>query len=188
MKILHQNTIRNMVCLLLFLAGSGCGSAIKLSNYSQEPGAKLSDYKTFDFYEVKTEGDVPSTYQLRAKQIQTSMTKYMEDLGLKRTATNPDMLINLGLHITEKVQTREKDIRTDRGVQYVGQRNYSWQAGEVVVGYYHEGALTIDMVDRAKQKMMWQFVLEGIMSEKSEPSESNIKKGAELMSDKLKAR
>lgn len=186
MKTLHQNTIRVLACLLMLPVFIGCGSGIKLTNYKQEPGAKLSDYKTFDFYEVKTEGDVPSNYQLRAKQIQTSMTKYMEDLGLKRTSGNPDMLINLGLHITEKTQTREKDIRTDRNVQYVGQRNYSWNAGEVVVGYYHEGALTIDMVDRAKQKMMWQFVLEGIMSEKSEPSESNIKKGAELMSEKLK--
>jgi hypothetical protein len=188
MKILHQNTIRNMVCLLLFLASAGCGSAIKLTNYSQEPGAKLENYKTFDFYEVKTEGDVPAEYQLRAKQIQKSLEQTLTDLGLKRSATNPDLLVNLGLHIKEKVQTREKDIRTDRGVQYVGQRNYSWQAGEVVVGYYHEGALTIDMVDRVKQKMIWQFVLEGIMSEKSEPSESNLKKGAELMTEKLKAK
>jgi hypothetical protein len=180
-----NTTITRLWILASLLVLSSCGSTVKMTRYVQEPEAKISDYKTYNFHDVQAQGTIPPEYKHRIDLIQQEFGKYMESLGLTRNTENPDLLINIGLVVEEKIQTRETDFRTDRPL-YTGQRNYSWKSEEVEVGRYHEGTVTMDWVDRAKGKRMWEFVLTSIMAKKDETSLKNIQKGKELISAKIK--
>jgi hypothetical protein len=185
MKTKNTTFIQLWIVVSLFSLCS-CGSTVKMTRYLQEPGVKIADYKTYNFHDVKAQGTIPAEYKHRIDLIQQEFAKYMESLGLTRNTENPDLLINIGLVVEEKIQTRETDFRTDRPL-YTGQRNYSWQSETVEVGRYHEGTVTMDWVDRAKDKRMWEFVLTSIMVKKDEASLKNIQKAKELISEKLRA-
>jgi hypothetical protein len=190
-SISHAMKTKNATFIQLSIVVSllnlcSCGSTVKMTRYLQEPGAKIADYKTYNFHDVQAQGTIPAEYKHRIDLIQQEFAKYMESLGLTRNTQNPDLLINIGLVVEEKIQTRETDFRTDRPL-YTGQRNYSWQSETVEVARYHEGTVTMDWVDRAKDKRMWEFVLTSIMVKKDEASLKNIQKGKELISEKLRA-
>ena len=46
----------------------------------------------------------------------------MEEAGIK-LSDNPQLLINFGISVQEKVQTRETNIH----MHFMGQRNYHWK-------------------------------------------------------------
>ncbi len=169
--------------MFIVLTAVSC-SPVRMTSFHQEPDAKLSQYKTFDFYEVSTEGDVPAEYQQRVSLIQEEVDRFLTSRGLTKSKNNPDLLVNIGLFVEEKVQTRDTDIRTD-GPRYTGQRNYSWKSETIEVGRYHEGTLTMDWVDRAKEKLIWNFVFNGVMTKNDEASKKNIQKGGQLIAEKI---
>ena len=71
----------------------------------------------------------------------------------------------MGVVVEKKTHTRETDFRTDRP-RYMGQRNYSWQSKEVVVGYYREGTLDLYLVDAKAGKMIWWATVMDVLPEK----------------------
>ena len=180
-KLLHIRPF--LFTLTLLLLAASC-STVKLEKWSKAPNANLANYKTFNLYDVSTPTDIPLEYMPRVEIVRTEMIKYMESLGLKRVTENPDLLVNIGIVIEEKIQTRETDLRTD-APRYMGQRNYSWQSEEVEVGRYNQGTVTLDWVDRVEAKMVYHFVLSSIMAKKSETTPTNIEAGKKLISQKL---
>lgn len=181
MKKILLNKLNVLVLTLLFLATS-C-STVKLEKWSKDPTAKLSNYKTFNLYDVTTPNDIPMEYMPRIEILRTEIVKYMESLGMKRVTENPDLLVNIGVVVEEKIQTRQTDIRD--APAYMGTRNYHWQSQEVEVGRYNQGTVTLDWVDRVESKMVYQFVLTSIMAKKSETTPKNVQAGTKLISKKL---
>jgi len=94
--------------------------------------------------------------------------------GYEKVSENPDLIINLGVSITEKEQTRETDIR--EAPRYIGQRNYHWEVEEIVIGHYKEGTVTFDLVDANKNEMIWQAVAAGALEKKREKNQKKITK------------
>jgi hypothetical protein len=91
---------------------------------------------------------------------------------------NPDFLVNLSMNVKQDVQTREKNLMTDAPA-YVGQKNYTWKADDVVVGYYKTGTMEVDIVDARDKTLVWQSISEGVLADK----ESDIEK---RMQDRFK--
>jgi hypothetical protein len=69
------------------------------------------------------------------------------------------------------VQTREKNLITDPP-NYVGQRNYTWQADEMVVGYYKTGLMDIHIIDAKENRLIWESESDGVLADK----ESDVEK------------
>ena len=105
-------------------------SSINIKGVEKDPGFALSSYKTFSFYEVHKGGDaIGPQYQENLKLLQEEITKQLGLRGLTLSGESPDMLVNIGIVVNEKVQTRETNFANpaDR-TAYMGQRNYSWQS------------------------------------------------------------
>jgi len=173
----------NRIASLIILLFVGC-SSVRIVSTNPTEGFSLSNYKTFDFYKVTTEEEPSPTFTQRTEWIKSEISKQLTNKGLIQTADNPDLLINLGIVVEEKVQTRETTIRD--APMYMGQRNYSWQSQEVPVGTYEEGTVTVDLVDRKKDERVWEGVASSVIVKKDEASRKNIADGAEKLFAKVK--
>ncbi|UYQ92507.1 DUF4136 domain-containing protein [Chitinophaga horti] len=170
-----------MPALLLLLAAC---STTRVVDREPADGFSLSSYKTFNFYEVSASGDstVPdAAYRQGVTMLQREIARQLTLHGLHQAA-NPDLEVNIGLVLQEKVQTRQTDIR--EAPRYVGQRRYSWKSEEIEVGRYKEGTATIHLVDRAQNKMVWRGVVEDVVSPKASRREAQVTAAvAELFKD-----
>ena len=175
---MRKTYIKCVLAGLLLVAS--CSPVIEVAT---EPAAgfQLSDYRTFAFYEVDASGDgLGPEYQPQLDDLQQEITKQLESRGLARAASDPDLLINLGVVVNEEVQTRETNLRSDPP-NYIGQRRYTWRSKEVEVGRYKEGTVSVHLVDSDRNELMWQGTAEAILRSKPAKLQEQIAEAMEKL-------
>jgi hypothetical protein len=166
------------------LGAVGC-SGPKLVKSAAAEGVDLSSYKTFDFYKVEASGDtLPGRFSEALVKLEDAIVLEMQKYGYLMTKTDPDLLINIGVVVDEKVQTRQTDFRTD-APRYIGQRRYSWKSEEVEVGRYRQGTVSIDLVDRQQNKMVWNAAVSDVIPSKPSKLDESIREGSEKLFEKF---
>jgi hypothetical protein len=153
-------------------------------SYDKAKDVDFSKYKTFQIYSL----DVKSIPEFEPKKsglnlMLLEIVKHMESRGFTKVQENPDLIINLGVSIVSKKQTRETNI--GEAPLYMGQRNYKWESKEVVIGTYTEGTVTLDLVDTQNEKMIWQVVGASVLSEKREKNRKRVIKAVKKMYKKF---
>jgi hypothetical protein len=142
--------------------------------------ADLSKYKTYGFFDIDTSGLINKDNFVKNLQLlKQAVSTEMKSRGYEESA-NPELKINMGVVIVEKTQTRETDFRTDRP-RYMGQRNYSWQSEEVVVGVYREGTLDFHLVDASNNQMVWWATVTDVLPEKQKNISKTVEKSVKKM-------
>jgi hypothetical protein len=142
-------------------------SSTKVLQSETAPGADLTKYKTYAFYQTTATGDtIPARFNEGIALVKEAISAQLTSRGFVQTSTNPDLLVNLGVAVKETAQTRQTDWRTDGRVQYIGQRNYSWKSEEIITGYYKEGTLDVNLVEAASKKMVWKGTVQDVLPEK----------------------
>jgi len=112
--------------LLLLFACSG----ISIIGVDKADNFKINNYKTFDFYKIDASGDALSSHaKENLEVIKAAITKELQAKGVSQSSTDPDLLVNIGVVVLEKVQTRET--RVGEYPTYMGTRNYSWERQEL---------------------------------------------------------
>lgn len=146
-------------------------------------GIQEQDYQTYNFYDLKVQTpDSAPANPNRIQILKEAIARELEAVGLQR-ADDPDLWVNIGVVVEEKVQNRETDIR--EAPMYIGQRRYQWEVEEVPVGKYREGTVTIDLVDAASDEMVGQAVASDVLVEDDEKLKKRIDQVAEKVFDKL---
>ena len=171
-----------LLCALLMAC-----SSIRIENVNQAENFALSKYKTFDFFEVDASGDgIGSDYSANLELLKKAITKQFAAKGLT-PADTPDVLVNIGIVVSQDVQTRETSFANpgDR-TAYMGQRNYSWQSQEVVIGTFKQGSVTVDLVDRSTGKLVWQGTAESVVPSNEKKVPTLIEEGMRMLFAKLK--
>ncbi|MEJ8802111.1 DUF4136 domain-containing protein [Pontibacter sp. H249] len=161
MKVKHIILLSIFLCLLV----AAC-SPIKLLDSEADDGFRLSNYKTFDFYDVEASGDALQPYGAQLDFLQEQITQQLEQRGLRRSSESPDLKVNLGIVVAEEIQTRETNILTDPPF-YVGQRRYTWKSRDVEVGRYQQGTLSLHLVDNKRNELVWQGAAQGVVPEEN---------------------
>jgi hypothetical protein len=153
------------LCLALLL--TGCQSSYRLLKSDQENGFRLSDYATYGFYDIDTQGDVSSpAFEKNIATIKEAVSANMVKRGLNE-AQEPSLKVNIAILVKEEVQTRQTNFLTDGYPRYMGQRRYSWKSEEVPVGKYKEGTMLLELVDASNDKLVWKGGAKGVLSKKS---------------------
>ncbi|QDH80489.1 DUF4136 domain-containing protein [Echinicola soli] len=179
-----RTKIYAFAALLSVLAVSYACTAGKVIDTNQAENFKLENYKSFDFYKTDLEIDKMPEYTQRVDWIKEAIKENLESRGVNQETENPEMLVNIGVFIEEKVQTRETDLISDPPM-YIGQRNYHWEVQEIPVGTYNEGTFTLDFVDRATNEMVWQGVGKSIITKKDEAAKKDIKNATQKLFTKI---
>lgn len=145
-------------------------------SYDKSEEVDFDKYSSYKFYKL----DVASVEILQNNKEGIENIKMAIALELNRRGLNEDqsndsnLLINIGLTITDEVQTRKTDIR-DAPI-YMGTRNYHWESEEIVIDEYQAGTIVIDLIDAEKNEMVWQGVVKGVISKKDEKNKKTVNK------------
>ncbi|MDH3708912.1 MAG: DUF4136 domain-containing protein [Cyclobacteriaceae bacterium] len=176
--------MRKLLLLILLVAFKlSCWSQVLVS-YDKSKDLDMSQYKTFKIVklDIKTMPDFEPK-QEGISQFMQQVTNKMRELGYEPVEDNADLLINFGVTIQEQAQTRETSIRD--APRYIGQRNYHWESEEIVIGYYKEGTVTMDLVDSQKDEMIWQAVVRGVVQDKEKGRAKRIARSVEKLFKKF---
>ena len=179
-----MRSITFRMCCLLAAVFLAC-SPVRVRRTEPADGFALSNYRTFDFYAVETEGDALSPdYGRGVALLQDAVARQLQARGLTRKSADPDLRVNLGIVVNQKVQTRQTNLQTDPP-NYIGQRRYTWKSREVEVDRYRQGTVSVHLVDPRKNELVWQGVAEGVVPEKDARLEKTIARGAEALFSRI---
>jgi len=158
-----------MILLLLFTM---CTPVRVISTEQVVPA--FENCQTFNFYRIQTTEESPYVDDLKE-----AIVRELEAKGYRQDES-PDLFINIGTNVEDKVQTRQTDYRD---IRYMGQRNYNWESEEVIVNEYREGTVVMDVVDAKRNKLVWQGVAAGTITGKASAMRKRIDKGVRMLLD-----
>lgn len=177
MKLIHQLC---WLSLSLGLIVTACSPVRVTTNRLEN---EVGNYRTFNFYDVNVQNpdSIPSQ-PARIEMLKDAVARELTNLGLEQAA-NPDLWVNIGVVVEDKVQTRQTDIR--EAPVYIGQRNYHWESEEVVVNEYRQGTVTIDLISAATNQMVGQSVASSVLVADDEKLQKRINEGVAQVFDEL---
>lgn len=166
----------------LFLASCGSGPVVVDDDLYSD--FDLEDYQSFDFIGVDAKDTGKPEFEQNIAYLKEAVAKKMAEKGLNQTSSNPDLLVNLGITVEDKVQTRETNLATDP-IMYTGQRNYTWSVQEVPVGTYQEGSLTMHLVDSDQKHAVWVGTIARALPNKGKNTPATIDMAVDLLFKKI---
>ena len=144
-----------------------------------QPGVDFTAYKTYNFLDVtaRSEAMLPGPGGV-TQQLKDAVAAQLQRRGY-RQAAQPELWVNIGAVVQDRVQTRQTDIRD--APRYIGQRNYHWQSQEVVVNQYEEGTATVELVDAARNERVWSGAVASTITRNSDKLEKRIRQAMEKL-------
>ncbi len=147
---------RSLFALLVLVLIAACATSPRVST-DMDPRADLSRYRSYGFHEpVAMEQSGYTTYL--TEQIRTSIRRQMDARGYTFDPVNPDIRVNFQGIVRERTDVYSFP-RSDFGYfynyrahRYVG---YPLWYDQTQVQTYAEGTLTIDLVDAARNHLVW---------------------------------
>lgn len=150
---------RRFAALLLgaaALLAAGCASRPVIRAHAA-PGADVAAYRTYGFFEKLGTDD--STYSsLLSQYLKAATSREMESRGYRYVATGADLMVNFHLGEKDKIEGRAgPSFGVGFGHPWGWRSGYSWGMGfsDTDLRTTTEGTLTIDVVDRAKNELVW---------------------------------
>ncbi len=167
--------------ILVFIALGGCASGPKII-YDYDHSADFGAYRTYNFFE----GAGPDTGDYQSfftRYMIDAITIEMEKRGYTKS-DNPDLLVNFNAVLQDKTKVTQSSAPMTGGYYgYRGGRYSGWGVGygyatETHVSQYTEGTFNIDLVDNAKNQLIWEAVGVGKVTEDIlENLEQGVKEG-----------
>jgi hypothetical protein len=146
----------SMLVLLAALLGA-CASGPAIRSHT-DPGANLSAYQTFGFFDELT-GQKPLYSSFVTQHVKDAIANEMQSRGYRQEA-KPELMINFHVQSQNQVSVTQTAAPP---MGYYGYRRgyYGWGVGtmyETNVDTYKEGTLNIDVVDVAAKKLLWEGI------------------------------
>lgn len=147
------------ICVLLL---AGCATGPQITSEA-DPEADFGSYRTFAFYAplaLEKEGyATPTTDRIKA-----AARAQLESRGYVYTPEQPDLWVNLNAYMQKR--TDVTSIPTVDYNYYYSYRARSYFAvpfwhDETHVRQYTEGTLNVDLVDRRKNRLVWEGIAVG---------------------------
>lgn len=140
------------------LALAACASAPNVQSLAA-PSFNMAQYRSFGFADPL--GTDRQGYQtVVSSQLKASTRREMEARGLTYSDANPDLLINFGGKLADKMRVSQYS-QPAMPMGYYGYRRGAYGAWPMYserteVTQYREGTLTIDLIDTKSQQLVWE--------------------------------
>ncbi|SIN81791.1 DUF4136 domain-containing protein [Algoriphagus halophilus] len=155
-----------LVPYLILLVSFGCTSSLVTVEGEDYQNFNLSDYQSYGFMEIENTAPDNPYFQKAIDLIKKDIESEMSTRGLS-VSSNPDLLVNIGLLVEDKVQTRTTSLATDP-FTYTGQRRYTWKSEEVPVNTYKEGSITMHLIDPTLNTAVWIGSIDRVVPKKDD--------------------
>lgn len=154
--------------LLLMFAIYAC-SPIQVLDQEPAENFSLSNYRTFNFYEIDAAGDSVNskTYQAGIAALKTEIIQQLQKRGLQPGVHDPDLLVNIGIVVKADVP------------RYIVQKRYPAESEEGAK--FTEGTVSVHLVDRVNNKLVWRGAVEGVVPAKPASLQRNVADAMEAL-------
>jgi hypothetical protein len=146
-----------MIGLVSMLLVSACASPPRVYS-NEDPEAVFSSYSTYAFQE-KLGTDRPEYKSLLSQLLKRNVKRELNARGYKEVEADPDLLVNFFVQTKEKI----KSTSSPSYGGYYGYRPYGTWGGyagyETHITQYTEGTLTVDVVEVARDQLVWEGTL-----------------------------
>lgn len=158
--------LASMLLATSLLIVSGCASTPKtISN--ADPDTDFSQFTTFGFFD-QLATDKQGYESMESNFLKVAVAQQLVLRGLNY-ADDPDILVNFYIHSEEKVRSRS--VPTTGA--YYGYRDpfgydpfMAYPAYETRIEQYTMGTLNIDVVDARQEKLVWEGMVSGRITDK----------------------
>lgn len=156
---------------------AGCATPGPTIRAEYDRAADFRQYQTFGFFSplaTDKEGyqTVVSTY------LKAATRRELEARGYRYDETAPQLLVNFGAKLSDKLRVSEVPAPTLGVGVGLGRGYYGYRAGlygawplypptETRVDQYQEGTLNIDLVDAARKQLVWEGIAVGRVTQKT---------------------
>lgn len=150
-------------CAALLLAGCATGPRISTE---ADPGADFSTYRSWAFYApLAVEGYGYET--ATSESVKRAVRREMEARGYVFDAESPDLWVNVNAYMQQRT-----DVSSMPTVDYAYYYHYRARR-YVAVPYWHdrthvsrytEGTMNVDLVDAARNRLVWEGIAVGRVS------------------------
>lgn len=157
-----------MVLLMLFTA-----CATKPNTFTNaDPGTDFSQYQTYGYLETLST-DKAQYQSLVSNFLMVAVAQEFDKRGLTYDPENPQLRVNFYIDTEEKIKSRSvptmgvgfHDYRDPFYDPWMGHGGYGG-GYETRIDQYTEGTLTIDVVDAASKKLVWEGTVFGRLTKK----------------------
>lgn len=156
--------------VLLLMLLTAC--ATQPNTYSNaDPGADFGQYKTYAFFDSLST-DKAQYESLVSNFLKVAVTQEFDKRGLVYDAENPQIRVNFFINTEEKIKSTTvpsmRGYYSYRDPFYDPWLDYGGYGGgyETRIDQYTEGTLSIDVVDAATKKLVWEGAIFGRVREK----------------------
>jgi hypothetical protein len=147
--------------LILFFVIGAC-SPIQVLDQEPAENFSLGNYRTFNFYEIDASGDSLNSkaYRNGIAALKTEIRQQLQKRGLQLGEHDPDLLVNIGIVIKADAP------------RYIVQKQYQVESEEKAK--YTEGTVSVHLVDRMNNKLVWRGVVEGVVPDRPASLQRNV--------------
>ena len=142
----------------------GCSSISTTSDY--DPSADFASYNTFSFYDGTIKGSELETAPLVKKRVLEAIENEMQKKGFAKDNSGSGDLI-----VYTQAGTAEKMNVNDYGYGYGSWWGPNPYGRNIDVSYYTQGSLIIDLVDNAKDELIWRGIGTAVVQDRGTPEE-----------------
>jgi hypothetical protein len=149
---------RHLVLPVLLVAWlAGCASAPRV-DVARAPGVDFGSYGTFSFHEPLGTDRQPGTTSILSQNLMQATRAELEARGYRYVEDGADLQVNFFVESKEVIE----GLRRRPGVAFsygMFHRHYGvWSGYDTEVRQYTEGALHVDVVDAAREQLIWESV------------------------------
>ena len=155
------------------LLASGCSSISVKHDFDTQ--ADFAAYRTYQWLEQPTTavGDARAAQRMNTlldKRIRAAVDAQLAAKGMTLVGENPDALVVYHTGLDRKIEVQ------DWGYTYPRYPYGGWYGGQVDVYEYHEGTLIVDIIDNAKDQLVWRGTATKVIDETASPErrEANL--------------
>ena len=172
-NILHFSwRVIAIAAMTLFIASCSSGPRI-ITN--ADPSADWSQFRTFGFFQPLST-DRGTVRSITSEQLIESTTREMEKAGFTRSDSQPDLLFDFVLTTRETIQTRPSasaSVHHSRG-RYRTWSGWSMAGSTTEVVQRTEGTLGVDIVDRARNQLVWEGAASQRVTDSTRRNQSEV--------------
>jgi hypothetical protein len=155
------NVTRLLLASVLASLLVACASAPKI-RADADPSANFAAYKTFGFFD-RLSIDKPGYSTMAATRLKDATRRELQRRGYQEAQASPQLLVNFNTNIENRTEVQS----TGGFYGYRSGMYGSWSSypSDVYTTHYQQGTLVVDLVDAAKQQLIWQGVAQARLTE-----------------------
>ena len=153
--------LTSLLIAAALMAFAGCASTPN-TVANADPGTDFSQFSTYGFFDPLAT-DRPGYESIESNFLKVAMAQQLDRRGLTYSE-NPDIKINFYIHTQEKVRSRSVPTT---GAYYAYRDPFfydpflAYPAYEQRIEQYTQGTLNIDVVDTKANKLVWEGMVSG---------------------------